>query len=95
MRDPAWVEGAEPYEEVTSFPDVCTAGLPWPGAHVGDPDFQCSLPCSGDVTMAGCGGEKAWDMYRLTNPCIIFDDCDDSDDALAGRNAGGGRLRGR
>lgn len=24
----------------------------------------------------GCGGNKAWDLYSVATPCVIFDDCE-------------------
>ena len=78
VRQPAWAEGAGPHLDFEEA-DPATAALPFPGAAIGDPRFQCDYTCSGDETRLGCGGSRTWDMYSVKTPCVLFGDCTDSD----------------
>lgn len=89
VREPAWAEGASPHLDLDE-PDAATAALPFPGATIGDPRFQCDNTCSGNNTRLGCGGMMAWDMYSVTTPCVLFGDCEDSG-ALGHDASGEGR----
>lgn len=84
IREPAWAEDAGPHVELGE-PDFKVAGLPLPGAVVGDPQFQCGDTCGGDRSMQGCGGGFAWDMYSVTRPCVLFRDCDVAERGGRGR----------
>lgn len=57
--------------------DATTAALPAPGAVVGDKNFACTYTCAGDSKMRGCGGDRTWDLYSFTSPCVLFRDCDE------------------
>ena len=78
VRQPAWAEDAGPHLDFDE-PDAATAAMPIPGATVGDSRFQCMNTCSGDTTRLGCGGDKAWDMYSVRRPCVLFGGCKEDD----------------
>lgn len=61
---------------------LATAGLPLPGITIGDPNYQCRGSCDGNKTMLGCGGDRAWDLYSVVTPCVLFQDCDNYDVAI-------------
>lgn len=79
IREPAWAEDAETHLEIDE-PDTTASALPLPGAYVGDPNFQCVYACGGNSSMQGCGADKAWDMYSVTTPCVLFRNCNVFDD---------------
>lgn len=73
---PAYIEGAG-YEPIPGPPNATRAAKPSPeGVQVGDPRFECYKGrCGGDPEMLGCGAEKVYDLYRNTEPYILYRDC--------------------
>lgn len=56
--------------------EASMGGKPWPGAMVGDSSYACMFPCAGDKHQRGCGGERSWDLYAVTEPCVLYRECD-------------------
>jgi len=75
-KAPAHIEGGG-YEPVLGPPNGTRAAKPVPeGVRVGDPRFECHLGrCKGDSSLMGCGSERAYDLYRNTDPCMLYRDC--------------------
>lgn len=84
MFDPAWavVDDNTPLSRANKTSNFSQSGVPWPGAVVGDPDFKCTWNCAGDDSLQGCGGDRAWDLWRVAKPCVIFGDCEFSEYAV-------------
>ncbi|CAM9906905.1 unnamed protein product [Scytosiphon promiscuus] len=73
---PAYIKGGG-YEPVPGPPNATLAAKPVPaGVKVGDSRFECHRGrCGASSNMWGCGSEKAYDLYRNTDPCVLYRDC--------------------
>lgn len=78
IRKAAWAQ--QPGHDINNGDlHVAVTGIPSSEAVVGETKFQCDQTCSGDKTLKGCGGNRAWDIYSVTTPCVLFRECDDFD----------------
>lgn len=73
---PAYIEGGG-YEPSIGSSNATRIAKPSPeGVQVGDPRFLCHQGrCGGNPEMMGCGTEIAYDLYRNTEPCVLYQAC--------------------
>lgn len=75
-KTPAYIKGGG-YEPVPGPPNATLAAKPEPeGVTVGDRRFECHRGrCGGNPKMWGCGAERAYDLYRNIDPCVLYRSC--------------------